>query len=206
MGRRRLWRASPFRPHRRVFARLSFAGISHRLFKRTTEIDAFCQNADDPCFFLQHPIGHRHSMALWFCGIETRLNDGILSLYSRRNSQKPDRRILYKKCKRSRFMSIKLQFQQMKMAYNINVKTPEDFHALQTIAFAKAWEFVTNYFKSLGEPLPKQQHGSPSYTCISTDKGDEVRSDADFRSFLEKGIDTFQIRFKVASHPSVPFV
>ena len=103
-------------------------------------------------------------------------------------------------------MSIKLQFEQMKMAYNIVVKQPENFQALQTLAFDKAWECVTDYFKSLGEPLPKQKHGKASYTYIRNERGDEVLSDTDLQSSLKKGMDTFQIRFKVPSHPSVPFV
>ena len=88
-------------------------------------------------------------------------------------------------------MTVKLQFERMKIAHEIVVDRPSDFDALQTLAFNKAWECVEAYFKSLGEPLPKQRHGKPSHACIRCDL-DDIHSDADLQSSLEKGKERFR--------------
>ena len=102
-------------------------------------------------------------------------------------------------------MTIRLQFDQMKMLYSIPVEKPANFQALQTLAFDKAWECVTEYFKSCEEPLPKQKHGKPSSACITDETGKGIDSDQAFQAALKK-TDTFLVRFKVPAHPAVPFV
>ena len=102
-------------------------------------------------------------------------------------------------------MTIRLEFEQMKMAYLIEIKEPKNLEALKSAAFDKAWECVSNHFKSCEKPLPKQRHGSASYACIRSD-ADEILSDEDLQTSLKKGIGIFQVRFKVPSHPTVPFV